>query len=151
MVDFKKDTWLYALIAAILAIIGVLVPWGSLESGGITAYTWLGGVITNVDGDWFDASFVGINAAGLSVWTLGITMFSIALLLFYGIHTWKGMEFKWDWLVYVVVGILLLILPILTLAMEGTEDAFPIGGIFIIIAGVISIGAFALDKFIGGE
>ncbi len=150
MVDLKKDTWLYALIAAILAIIGVLVPWGSLETAGITAYSWLGGFISNVDGDWVDLSPF-INAAGLSVWTLGLTMFSIALLLFYGIHTWKGMEFKWDWLIYVLVGIVLLIFPILTMAMEGTEDAFPIGGIFIIIAGVISITAFALDKFIGGE
>ncbi|GAG49263.1 unnamed protein product, partial [marine sediment metagenome] len=48
-------------------------------------------------------------------------------------------------------GIAMLIFPILALILEATEDAIPIGGIFIIIAGVIGIGAFAVDKFIGKE
>ena len=146
MVDFKKDTWLYAILAAIFAIIGVLVPWGYNDP----TYTWLGGNIINFDGDWVDLSPL-VNAAGLTVWTLGLTTLCLGLLLFYGLHSWKGMDFKWDWLVYLVAGIILLIFPILALVMEGTEDAMPIGGIFIIIAGVISIGAFALDKFIGRE
>ena len=145
MVDFKKDTWLYALIAAILALIGILVPWGSIDLGaGITQYGWLGGVIANMDGDWG-----GIN--GLNLWTLGLTAFSIAILLFYSINTWRGKEFKWDWLMYILTGIVLLIFPILTLVLEGTTDAIPIGGIFIIIAGVLAIVAFVLDKFVGRE
>lgn len=144
MVNFKKDAWLYALIAAILAIVGILVPWGSLDTGPSVVYSWLGGAIANIDGDW-----IGIN--GLSLWTLGLTMFSIAILLVYSINTWRGKEFKFDWLMYILTGIVLLIFPILTLVLEGTTDAIPIGGIFVIIAGVIAIGAFVVDKFLGKE
>ncbi|MBY9005152.1 MAG: hypothetical protein KGD63_00150, partial [Candidatus Lokiarchaeota archaeon] len=97
MVNFKKDAWLYALIAAILAIVGILVPWGSLDVGPFVVYSWLGGAITNVDGDW-------IGGNGLSLWTLGLTMFSIAILLVYSINTWRGKEFKFDWLMYILTG-----------------------------------------------
>lgn len=142
MVDFKKDTWLYGLIAGILALIGILVPWNSVELGmGITQYNWLGGFIGYADGD-----FGGIN--GLSIWTLGLTAFSIVILLVYSINTWKGKEFKWDWLMYILTGIVLFIFPILTLALEAPTDAIPIGSIFVIIAGLVAIAAFALDKFI---
>ncbi len=136
MVDFKKDIWLYGLIAAILALIGILVPWGSLDGD----YSWLGGLIGTVDGD-----FVGAN--GLSIWTIGLISMSIAALLIYSINTWKGKEFKWDWLIYILTGLTMFILPILVLVLEGTEDAFPIGGILIIIAGVIAIIGFVFDKF----
>ncbi|MCK4478965.1 MAG: hypothetical protein KAV01_00410 [Candidatus Lokiarchaeota archaeon] len=148
MVDLKKDSWFYALIAAILAIIGVLVPWGSLEVMGITIYSWLGGMIGYYSGGGYD-DWMGGNA--LNIWTLGLTMFSIAILLVYSINTWKGKEFKWDWLMYILTGIVLLIFPILTMVLEGVEDAFPIGGIFIIISGVLAITAFVIDKFIGRE
>ena len=142
MVDFKNDTWLYGLIAGILALIGIIVPWGSVELGfGITQYGWLGGIIYNVDGDW-----TGGN--GLNIWTLALTAFSISILLLYSINTWRGKEFKWDWLMYILTGIILLILPILTLVLEGTTNATPIGSIFIIIAGVVAIIAFVLDKFV---
>ena len=33
MVDFKKDSWLYALIAAILALIAIFTPWGTVDTG----------------------------------------------------------------------------------------------------------------------
>ena len=153
MVDFKKDAWLYALIAAILAIIGVLVPWGSVEVLGETVYSWLGGVVQYSSEDILPAGITeGWNGGnGLNLWTLGLTMFSIAILLVISINTWKGKEFKWDWLMYVLTGIVLFIFPILTLALEGVKKAFPIGGIFIIISGVIAIGAFAVDKFIAGR
>ena len=140
MVDFKKDTWLYALIAGILALIGILVPWAFNDP----VYSWLGGIIANTDGTWG-----GIN--GLNLWTLGLTMFSIAILLVYSINTWRGKEFKWDWLMYILTGIVLFIFPILTLVLEGITDAIPIGGIFIIIAGVLAIVAFVIDKFLGKE
>ena len=45
MVDFKEDTWLYALIAAILAIIAIFTPWYSYESMGVTTQVWLGGTV----------------------------------------------------------------------------------------------------------
>jgi hypothetical protein len=142
MVDFKKDTWLYGLLAGILALIGLIIPWGSVELGfGITQYGWLGGLITNVDGDW-----VGGN--GLNLWTLALTATSITILLIYSINTWRGKEFKWDWLMYILTGIILLIFPILTLVLEGTTNATPIGSIIIIIAGVVAIIAFVLDKFV---
>ncbi len=146
MVDFKKDAWLYALIAAILALIGILVPWGYVESFGIDVYGWLNGYVQYA-GDPVDA-WAG---DGLKLWTFGLTCMSIAALFLIGISTWKGMEWKWDWLIYILSGIAMLIFPILALVLEATEDAIPIGGIFIIIAGIIGIGAFAVDKFIGKE
>ncbi|MFX1343641.1 MAG: hypothetical protein ACFFAI_00940 [Promethearchaeota archaeon] len=147
MVDFKKDSWFYALIAAIIAMIGILIPWNFYDAGGgITFYNWLGGLIQYGSGGGYD-KWVGFN--GLSIWTLGLSIFSIALLLFYSINTWKGKQFKWDWLMYILTGISLFISPILTLTLEGNEEAFPLGAIFIIIAGAISIMAFAVDKFTG--
>ena len=146
MVDFKKDAWIYALIAAILALIGILVPWGMVEFMGVDIYGWLNGSVAYY-GDPADL-WMG---EGLKLWTFGLTSMSIAALFLIGISTWKGMEWKWDWLIYVLSGIAMLIFPILTLILEATEDAIPIGGIFIIIAGVIGIGAFAVDKFIGRE
>ncbi len=146
MVDFKKDTWLYALIAAILAIIALFTPWGSIEFMGMTIQGWLGGIVTFMTpGDVW-------SGTGLSLWTFGLTVFSIALLLFYGVNTGRGKEFKWDWLMYLLAGLVMLIFPILTLVLEGTSGGVigfaPIG---IIIAGVIAIGAFAVDKFVGRE
>ena len=146
MVDFKKDAWIYALVAAILALIGILVPWGYVDLAGMDVYGWLNGAVVYY-GDPVEL-WVG---DGLKLWTFGLTCMSIAALLFVGISTWKGMEWKWDWLIYVLTGIAMLIFPILALILEATEDAIPIGGIFIIIAGILGIGAFAVDKFIGKE
>jgi hypothetical protein len=138
MVDFKKDTWIYGLLSAIFAIIGILVPWEYDDP----VSTWGAGII-NDDGDWL--------GTGATLWTLGLTFMSIAALLIISISTWKGKDWKWDWLFYVLTGIIMLIFPILALVYEATEGAMPIGPIFIIIAGVIGIAAFVLDKFIGGE
>jgi len=148
MVDFKKDTWLYALIAAIVAIIAILTPWGSLDlGGGVTVQVWLGGAVSY----WSAPADLWVGT-GLSLWTFGLTVFSIAILLIYGVNTWRGKEFKWDWLMYLLAGLVMLIFPILTLVLEGTTGAVigfaPIG---LIIAGVIAIAAFAVDKFVGKE
>ena len=149
MVDLKKDTWLYALIAAILAIIAILTPWGSAEAGGITVQQWMGGLVTYMSGGGFD-DWIGFG--GLGLWTLGLSVFSVALLLFYGVNTWRGKEFKWDWLMYLLAGLVMLICTILTLALESTSGATigfaPIG---LILAGIIAIAAFAVDKFVGKE
>ncbi len=144
MVDFKKDTWIYILIAAVLAIISLFTPIISSDSD---AYMWWSGAITYyVDPDiWY-----GFGTA--TIWTLGMTAFGAALLLWYGIHNMKGMEFKWDWLVYLIVGILLIIMPILMLVYDFESDMTigfaPIG---ILLAGIIAVVAFVLEKFVGRE
>ncbi|MFX0164909.1 MAG: hypothetical protein ACFE9V_06270 [Candidatus Hodarchaeota archaeon] len=64
------------------------------------------------------------------------------------------MDFKWDWLVYALVGIALIIFPILyivfdseNIAMGETTIGFaPIG---ILISGIICIVAFIFEKFVG--
>ncbi len=147
MVDFKEDTWLYALIAAILAIIAIFTPWYSYESMGVTiAQMWLGGAVIYI------TPVIGWYGSGLSLWTLGLTVFSIALLLFFGVNTWRGKEFKWDWLMYLLAGLTMLICTILTLVLENFSFAVigfaPIG---LIIASIIAIGAFAVDKILGRE
>ena len=160
MVDFKKDAWLYALIAAVVAIIAILTPWGSLDvnmglAGTITVYSWMGGIVQYIPDLTAAQEAIGLvewSGTGLSLWTFGLVIASIAALLIYGINTWRGNEFKWDWLIYAVAGIILLIFPILTLILEGTSGAdisfAPIG---LIIAGIIAIGAFVVDKFLGKE
>ena len=146
MADIKKQSWLYALIAAIIAIIGILIPWNFYDAGsGVTVFTWLGGLIQYGSGGGSD---IWLGNWGLSLWTLGLSIFSIAILLVYSINTWKGKEFKWDWLMYILTGLVLIIFPILTLILEGIEEAFPLGAIFLIIAGMIAIVEFAVDKFV---
>ena len=144
MVDFKKDTWFYALIAAILALISIFTP---VASDGSMQY-FFGGLITYDDPDW-----VGYGAA--TIWTLALTSMCIALLLFYSIHSMKGMEFKWDWLVYLLCGIVMIIFPILMLVFDLPESIYHpeldigFGGIGILIAGIIAVVAFVMDKFMG--
>ncbi|MFW9942602.1 MAG: hypothetical protein ACFFFT_16300 [Candidatus Thorarchaeota archaeon] len=147
MVDFKKDTWIYVIIAAILALISLFTP---VASDGDTQY-FFSGFLTYNDPDWF-----GFGAA--TIWTLAITSMSIALLLFYGIHNMKGMEFKWDWLVYLLCGIAMIIFPILMFVYD-LEFTFVttfkldvgFGGIGILIAGIIAVAAFVLEKIVGRE
>jgi len=155
LVDWKKDTWMYVLIAAILALISIFTPVASTDNfmgAGLDAYYWWGGAIAQLSedfgpyadaGDWF-----GSNNA--TIWTLGITCMSIAILLFYGLHGMKGMEFKWDWLVVLLVGIALIVFPILMLVYDSTADTTvsfaPIG---ILISGIICVVVFILEKFMG--
>lgn len=146
MVDFKKDTWLYILIAVVLLIIALFTPVASDTAGGVTIQYWWGGVITYLSGGGTDM-WVGTNAATL--WTFGFAAFAAALLLFYGLHNMKGMEFKWDWLAYIITGIVLIIFPILMFVYdsEGLTVGFaPIG---VLIAGVLCVVAFVLEKFVG--
>ncbi|MFX1501872.1 MAG: hypothetical protein ACFFDH_12985 [Promethearchaeota archaeon] len=147
-IDFKTDTWLYALIAVILIIISIFTPWGSQELLGVTYYSWMGGSVTYA-GDPADA-WVAANPTGLSLWTFGITMLSLGILLVLGIQSMKGKELKWDWLIYLVLGLALLIFPILALALESVSGGVigfaPIG---IIISGVVLIIAFVMDKIVG--
>ena len=143
MVDFKKDTWIYILIAAILIIIGLFSP--ILASDG-DAYVWWGASIT-----YFPDPDIWFGAGAATLWTFGMAAFSAALLLWYGLHNMKGMEFKWDWLVYAVVGIILIIFPILMLVYDEPPTGFDpfIGPIFVLIGGIIVVVAFILEKFLG--
>ena len=83
MVDFKKDTWLYALIAFIILVVAIFTPWGSIDQnlglGTGTFYSWFSSVI--YAGDPYDM-WIG---AGVTTWCLGISAFCAALFLFYGL------------------------------------------------------------------
>ena len=135
-----------ALVAGILALISILTPWGSLDVGPYIVYSWLGGGVAYA-GDPVDEWMYAVGS-GASLWTFAIVMITTTLLLFVSINTWRGKEFKWDWLIYLLCGIGLIIFPILALVFEATEDAVigfaPIG---LIIAGCIAIVAFVFDKF----
>ncbi|MFX1344489.1 MAG: hypothetical protein ACFFBC_06385 [Promethearchaeota archaeon] len=149
MVDFKKDTWIYVLIAAILALISIFTPSGTAP-GDISIW-WSAMIGYNAD---LDPSWVGDGAA--TIWTLSFTSMAIATLLIFGILSMKGTEFKWDWLIYLLIGIGLIIFPILMMVFDldtatlGEVDIgfAPIG---ILIAGILCVAAFAIDKFVGGE
>jgi len=145
LVDFKKDTWIYVLIAAILALISIFTPMGTLKVGDSSVWWWIA-ITYNAD---LDPEWNGFGAA--SLWTLVLTSMAIALLLWYGIHNMKGMEFKWDWLVFALIGIALIILPILMLVYD--YDLLDIGfaPIGILLSGIICIGVVVLEKFVGRE
>lgn len=160
MVDFKKDSWLYALISAVIAIISIYTPWGSYEisvSGETVAiYTWLGGFVgvfgsditaTGIEEGWF--------GSGLSLYTFAFVIASITLLLYFSLRSFKGAEFEWDWLVYLLTGVVILAFTILTLIFEpvpyraGTIEILTIGfaPIGVIIASFMAIIAFVFKKF----
>lgn len=148
MVDFKKDTWIYILIAAIIVIIALFTPVASDETAGISFQYWWSGIITYVDGGPYDAVWMGGNTATL--WTMGVAAFGAAILLFYGLHNMKGMEFKWDWLAYLLVGIALIIFPILMFVYDSDPDLMTgFGPIGVLIGGIIAVIAFVLEKFVG--
>ena len=79
-IDFKKDTWIYILIAAVLALISIFTPLGTTDADfrgypPDTILWWLSLISYRADQDppWF-----GSRAA--TIWTLGITCMSIAIL-----------------------------------------------------------------------
>lgn len=160
MVDFKKDSWLYALIAAVLAVISIYTPWGSYEISvygeTVAIYTWLGGFVgifendltaTGIEEGWF--------GSGLSLYTFAFVISSITLLLYFSLRSFRGTEFGWDWLAYLLTGVIMLVFTILTLLLEpvpyraGTIERLQIGfaPIGIIIASVLAIIAFIFEKF----
>ncbi|MFX1363783.1 MAG: hypothetical protein ACFFCE_19190 [Promethearchaeota archaeon] len=143
-IDFKTDTWLYAIIALILLIISIFTPWATTDMAGVDVYTWMGGAVQYA-GDPADM-WLG---AGVTLWTFGLTMLSIGMLLVLGIQSMKGKELKWDWLIYLLLGLALLIFTILALAMEGDGDSIvgfaPIG---VIISSIVLIIAFVMDKIV---
>ncbi|MFX0002832.1 MAG: hypothetical protein ACFFAA_00975 [Promethearchaeota archaeon] len=151
-IDFKKDTWIYILIAVVLALISIFTPLGTTNDSyqGFPPGTtiWWTSLIT-----YTPETTIWWGTGDASVWTLGITCMSIAILLFYGIHNMKGMDFKWGWLVYVLVGIALIIFPILMMVFSTIIGFEPItigfAPIGILISGIICIVAFIFEKFVG--
>jgi hypothetical protein len=147
MVDFKKDSWLYAIIAGALAIISIFTPSNGTAGMGTIAYQWFGEVIAFIEGEWYVGSSYG-NGAGL--FTLGIASFCGGVLLVYGINTWRGKEFRWAWLVYGLTGIAMVIVPILfwvslTEPFMG-EKVFGFAPLGVLMAGIIAIIALVLDR-----
>ena len=128
MVDFKRDTWIYALLAAVIALIALLTPWASgIDSGmGFDITVWSTGAVQY----WGSPADIWAGQ-GLITWTFGLTAMSIATLMLLSISSWKGKEWKWDWLFYILAGIAMLILPILALILESVSGAIigfaPIG------------------------
>jgi len=153
MVNFKEDSWLYALIAAILGAISIFTPSASQTTAGVTQQVWLGGFVSYLSGGGFDDWF---GTQGAQLWYLGVSLVCITLLMVYSINSWRGKEFKWDWLIYLLTGLGMFIFSILFWtdpALEDVDIGFASIGIF--IAGILAILAFVLDKFgaklFGGE
>ena len=160
MVDFKKDCWLYALIAAVLALISIFFPWGSYEFSvyGETEviYMWLGGFV-GIHGNDIPAAGIeeGWFGSGLSLYTFAFIIASITLLLYFSLRSFRGTEFGWDWLAYLLTGVVMLVFTILTILLEpvpyraGTIEVLFIGfaPIGIIIASLLTIIAFIFAKF----
>ncbi|MHA1932339.1 MAG: hypothetical protein ACW96X_07345 [Promethearchaeota archaeon] len=121
--------------------------WGVDYPGSI--FWWSSFIMYNADQD---PSWIGDRV--VTITTLGITCMSIAILLVYGIHNMKGMDFKWDWLVYALVGIALIIFPILMIVFDsetigGSYSIIGFAPIGILISGIICIVAFIFEKFVG--
>lgn len=144
MVDLTKDTWLYALIASILIIISLFIPARIIHSvpyGDLLS--WLGGsVMYELDsGVWHEDLYGQL--------LFGVALISITLLLLISINTCRGNEIKRDSLVYLLLGIIISIFTILYWIFE-FDPAFETIGfstIGIFISGILSILAFAIDKF----
>jgi hypothetical protein len=136
------------------------MPWGSYEisvSGEtVVIYTWIGGTVgifdrdipaTGIEEGWF--------GSGLSLYTFAFVIASITLLLYFSLSSFRGTEFGWDWLAYLLTGVVMLVFTILTLLIEpvpyraGTIELLLIGfaPIGIIIASVLAIIAFIFAKF----
>ncbi|MFX1575080.1 MAG: hypothetical protein ACFFB0_20270 [Promethearchaeota archaeon] len=145
MVDFKKDTWLYALISGILGIISVFTPAfsGATAMSDETVSYWLGGIVGYMSGE--DGGWGGFY--GGTLWYLGITLVSITLLLTYAINIWRGKEFKWDWLIYLLSGLGMFVFSILFWVYFNTDLTIGFASIGIFISGIIAIIAFVFEKF----
>lgn len=144
MLNFRKDTWFFALIAAILVITSLFIPARIIHSGMYgDLLQWLGGaVMLEIDsGVWHEDLF------GLLLFTAAII--SIIFLLTISINTKRGIEYKWDWFIYLISGGILTIFTILYWFFEFDPANETIGftSIGIFISGIISLVAFTIDKF----
>ncbi|MFW9820594.1 MAG: hypothetical protein ACFFE5_13370 [Candidatus Thorarchaeota archaeon] len=148
MINLKKDTWFYALIASILIIISLFTPARIIHSvmyGDMLQ--WLGGlVMLELDSGVLHEDLFGVLLFG------GV-LISITLLLTISINTWRGNEYKRDSIIYLIIGVMISILTILYWIFE-FDPAFETIGfttIGILISGILSIIAFVIDSFKKGR
>lgn len=144
MVDLKKDSWLYALIASILIIISLFIPDRIIHSQPYgDLLSWLGGSVMYE----LDSGVVHEDLFGLLLF--GAALISVTLLIIISINTCRGNEIKRDSLVYLLLGIIIPIFTILYWIFEFDPAFETIGfaSIGIFISGILSILAFAIDKF----
>jgi len=148
MINLKKDTWFYALIASILIIISLFTPARIIHSGVYgDMLQWLGGlVMLELDSGVLHEDLFGVLLFG------GV-LISITLLLTISINTRKGNEFKRDSIIYLLIGAIISILTPLYWIFE-FDPAFETIGfttIGIFISGILSIIAFVIGSFNKGR
>ena len=144
MVDFKKDGWVYALLAAVLGIVAIFIPMGVQNlGGGSTEYGWLGGYSLFVSGGTLEGWY-GLLVPALFLF--GVTISAATALLIYSVNTWRGKEFKWTFLIYLLSGLAMIVFVILLWVFEFDPDVIPIAPIFILISGILAFGAGVLEK-----
>jgi hypothetical protein len=134
--DFKKNSWMIALIAGVIAIVSIITPFASNDD----VYIW-GGII----GYYSDSDSWG----GELTYGFYLTMIlsvSATLLINYSILSKKGKEFKWTWLIYLLTGIGMVLFSIFFWIdfPESTTIGFTSIGSF--ITGILAISAGALEK-----
>ena len=142
MVDFKKDSWFYALIAAIIGIIAIFLPMGiqGIPMGG-QEFGWLGGYVSyRTDLDIWSGSLTP------ALFLLGVTIAASIALLIYSVNTWRGKEFKSTSLIYLLSGIGMVLFVILLWVFEFDPDVTPIAPVFILISGILALVGGVLEK-----
>ncbi len=148
MINLKKDTWFYALIASILIIISLFTPARIIHSGVYgDILQWLGGLVAlELDSGVLHEDFYGILL-------FGAVLISVTLLLTISINTRRGNEFKRDSIIYLLIGVIIFILTILYWIFEFDPafETISFSTIGILISSILSIVAFTIDKLSKGR
>ncbi|MFW9973596.1 MAG: hypothetical protein ACFFDF_25675 [Candidatus Odinarchaeota archaeon] len=143
MIDFKKDTWFYALIASVLMIISLFTPARIIHSPtNGEVINWLGGAIM------FYLDTNEVHDDLFSLLLFGVALISITLLLTISLNTRKGNDFKRRSLLYLLIGAVTIIFSVFYWLFEFTPgfETISFASIGIFISGIVSILAFTLDK-----
>jgi hypothetical protein len=138
MENFKKNSWIIALIAAIIAIVSIITPVISNDDG----YIWGGYAGYDRDSNlWYGELTYGFY---LPI----ILSVSATLLLQYSLLSRKGKEFKWIWLIYLLPGIAMVLFSIFFWIDFSNFENLTIGftSIGSFIAGILAISAGILEK-----
>ncbi|MFX0024143.1 MAG: hypothetical protein ACFE9S_17585 [Candidatus Hermodarchaeota archaeon] len=144
MVNLKRYTWLFALIASLLIIVSLFTPARIIHSPTYgEVINWLGGAVMY----YLDTSELHDDLFSLLLF--GIALISITILLTISMNIRKGNEIKRRTLIYLLIGTGLLIFPIFYWLFEFDPafETISFASIGIFISGIISILAFAIDKF----
>lgn len=102
---------------------------------------WLGGgIMLEIEsGTWHE----DLNSQLL----FGAVLISITLFLIISINTKRGKEYKWDWLVYLISGVIIILLTIFFWLFEFDPafETISFASIGIFIAGILSLLAFTFE------